>query len=137
MTSVIGGWLDIGADFVADMSVFIGIACSMLGRGDDKNVFFFLMLCLSGAAIHCALVVLEKIRGFGPAVYGKPNTGRRPIFNPLQIFDALREGDACWLVFIFAVIGKAHTLLWFGGIYMQILWVTAFLLNRRHLFASR
>lgn len=135
--SAFGAWFDIGADLLTDIAVFTGIGLSMLGRGDDANVALFLALCLSGAAIHCVLVVLEKLRGFGPAAYGAPNTQGSARLSFFKLFDALREGDACWLVLLFALAGKAHTLLWFGGIYMQILWITALLMNRRVLFAHR
>jgi phosphatidylglycerophosphate synthase len=135
--SAFGAWFDIGADLIADVAVFTGIAFSMFGRGDDANVGLFLALCVSGAVMHCALVVLEKLRGFGPAAYGAPNAGRSAKLAFLKLFDALREGDACWLVLLFALAGQAHTLLWYGGVYMQVLWVVALLMNRKHLFGPR
>lgn len=134
LSSVFGGWFDIVADFFADTAVFTGIAISMLGRGDDTNVLLFLFLCLSGATIHCGLVVLEKLRGFGPAVYGNPNARTAGSVRFFKLFDALREGDACWLVLVFALAGESHTLLWFGGVYMQVLWTTALYLNRKQFF---
>ena len=45
------------------------------------------------------------------------------------IFDALREGDASLLVVFFAVIDRVPVLLWAGGIYMQLLWISAFAVN--------
>ena len=137
LMSVFGGWFDIGADLIADTAIFTGIALSMLGNGDDKNILIFLALCISGSALHCAVVVIEKLRGFGPAVHGSPNAGRPASMALFKLFDALREGDSCWIVLIFAFIGMAHTLLWFGGVYMQILWITALALNLRVHFTRR
>jgi phosphatidylglycerophosphate synthase len=136
--SVFGAWFDIGADLVVDAAVFIGIAASMLGIGDDKPVLAVLALCLFGAAAHAALVVLEKLRGFGPAAYGAANPdreGRRFFLFPL--FDALREGDTAWLVLAFALAGKAHTLLWYGAAYLNLLWAAALAMNFRHVFRAR
>src|SRR5262245_34908291 len=57
--STFGAWFDIAADFVTDISLFIGVALSQWNRGNDQGVGLFLILCLSGAILHCALVVIE------------------------------------------------------------------------------
>ena len=137
--SVFGGWLDIGADFLTDLSLFIGIGYSVLKNGaEPKFVAGALGLCLFGTLMHCSLVVLEKYRGFGPAEFDVPHPAvkyRERFF--FKFFDALREGDASWLVVAFAAAGKASYLLWFGAGYLQVLWVSALLLNFKHLFGTK
>jgi phosphatidylglycerophosphate synthase len=139
MGSGFGAWLDIAADFLTDLSLFLGIGLGVLKHAPDHGwAVVFIALCLSGAFIHVVLVVLEKIRGFGPAAFGVPNPdqeARKNMFS--NIFDALREGDASWLVVLLALAGKADLLLWFGGIYMQILWLAALFLNFRFLFPKK
>jgi len=128
--SVFGAWFDIVADFITDVCLFGGLALGVLRHSPDSNALFFGGLCLLGAAAHFTLVLVEKIKGFGPAVFGTPNPGRH---GPLWVFfDCLREGDASLLVLLFALAGKSHTLVWLGALYMQALWIGALLANFRY-----
>ncbi len=138
LKSVFGGWLDIVVDFLADLSLFTGLALGVLKRGVEGPAVFFLILCLAGSFINLCIVILEKLKGFGPAVFNKPNPDgvkRQNIF--FKISEALREGDSSWFVVLFAVFGKPEYLLWAGGIYMQIIWISAIALNYRWLFSAR
>ena len=138
MRSEFGGWLDVVADILTDISLFLGIAFGMLKQETAGPVIFFMFLCLSGALLHFILVILEKLKGFGPAVFDAPHPEherRTSIF--LDIFDAFREGDSSWFILFFAAIGQAPMLLWIGGIYMQILWISAALINFRWLFQNK
>jgi phosphatidylglycerophosphate synthase len=133
--SPFGAWYDIFADFVTDISLFAGLALGVLRAGVEGPVALFAMLCLSGGVMHLALVVIEKIRGFGPAAFAAPHPDHAHRRNPfLTVFDSLREGDASWFVVLFAAFGRPEWLLWAGGIYMQVLWLAAFALNFRWLF---
>lgn len=133
--SVFGAWYDIGADFVTDLSLFMGVAAGAARSGTEGPVALFAALCLSGAILHLSLVVLEKLRGFGPAAYAAPHPEHSTRKNPfLTFFDCLREGDSSWFVVLFAASGQAVWLLWLGGVYMQALWIAALVLNFRWLF---
>ena len=130
-----GAWFDITADFITDAALFAGVALGAFRADAQGPVALFAALCLSGAVLHLALVVLEKKRGFGPAAFGSPNPdqkGRRGVL--WDFFDALREGESSWFVVILALAGQSIWLLWFGGIYMQILWLSAVAINFRWLF---
>ncbi len=133
--SPFGAWFDIFADFTTDLSLFLGIALGALRQGKEGPVLLFAALCLTGEVLHLAIVIMEKLRGFGPAVYEKPNPEvvrrKNVIFN---FFDALREGESSWFVVLFVLAGKSIWLLWFGGVYMQFLWMGALFLNFRYLF---
>ncbi len=136
--SVFGGWYDIFGDFVTDLSLFVGVALGALHAGISGPLVLFTVLCLSGSLLHFSLVVFEKLRGFGPAVYAAPHPEHVTRKNPLlNVFDCLREGDSSWFVVIFAALGRADWLLWFGGIYMQALWLSAFVLNFRWVFGTK
>lgn len=140
MRSALGAWLDIVADFFTDVSLFLGIGFGVLAARPDQPVLLFMFLCLSGGVLHLALVIWEKLRGFGPAVFHSADATNQPakISWILNTFDALREGEASWFVVAFAVTGKVEWLLWFGGIYMQILWISgAFMDCRRLLTPAR
>ncbi len=137
MKSRFGGWYDIVADFMTDIALFAGISLGALRGQAEGPVTLFTFLCLSGAGLHLTLVILEKLRGFGPAVFNAPHPEhekRQNIF--LTFFDALREGDSSWFVMLFALSGKTIWLLWFGGVYMQILWIAAVIMNFQWLFKS-
>ena len=135
MRSKLGGWLDLFADLVTDLSLFSGAALGMKRVGADGPIDLFWGLCLSGAFIHCALVVFEKLRGFGPAVFSAPHPEHEKRQNTWRtLFDAVREGEASWLVIFLCVIGQSQVLLWGGGVYMQALWVSALVLNFCWLF---
>lgn len=132
--SPFGAWFDIAADFVTDAALFTGLALGAAQGDSARFAGTALILCLSGASLHLALVVAEKLRGFGPAAFNAPNpdrAGRKSFWYLL--FDALREGEASWLVLVFALLGGADWLLWFGAFYMQALWITALWLNGKHL----
>ena len=133
-----GGWYDLAADLVTDLSLFGGVALGVHRAGTAGPVLLFAVLCLSGAAVHFLLVVAEKLRGFGPAVYASPHPEHATRGNPfLTLFDSLREGDSSWFVPLFAVLGRTEWILWLGGVYMQALWISAFLLNFRWTFRGK
>ena len=73
MKSKLGGWLDIVADFFTDGALYLGVAFGIKRQGVEGPVAFFLALALSGVCMHFFLVVLEKIKGFGPAVFEAPH----------------------------------------------------------------
>ena len=138
MRSKLGRWLDILVDILNDTVIFTGVAIGLRRQGIQDFVWLFLTLCLSGAAMHFLLVVLEKMKGFGPAVFAAPHLehGQRRRFW-LVLFDALREGEASWFVVLFASAGQTQYLLWAGGVYMQVLWISAALINYRRVFGGR
>ncbi len=134
LRSEFGGWFDIAADFTADVSLFSGVAYGARRAADSRAAEILLGLCLAGAVLHLGFVVWEKKRGFGPAVYEAPNARSKESDNAwLRFFDALREGDASWIVLLFALIGQMPLFLWLAAFYMQFLWLSAFAMNRRFL----
>jgi phosphatidylglycerophosphate synthase len=138
MRSKLGGWLDIGSDLITDIALFLGIALGMKRQGAPGPVDLFLVLCLTGAAAHFLLVIAEKLKGFGPAVFETPHPEKGQRNNPLlHVFDALREGDASWFVIFFAAADRVPMLLWVGGVYMQLLWLGALFMNFRWTFRGR
>ncbi len=133
--STFGAWYDIFADFVTDFSLFAGLAVGALRSGAEGPILLFAALCLTGGLMHLSLVILEKLRGFGPAAYASPHPEHSTRKNPfLTLFDSLREGDSSWFVVLFTASGHAIWLLWFGGVYMQVLWLAALVMNFRWLF---
>lgn len=135
MGSAFGAWFDILADFVTDLSLFIGIALGALRSGAEGPVRLFAALCLSGALLHLSLVILEKKKGFGPAAFGQPNPDREARRNMFwTFFDGLREGESSWFVLILAFAGHSVWILWFGGVYMQVLWLSALVVNYKWIF---
>ena len=138
MKSNFGAWYDIAADFLTDVSLFGGVALGALRNHSEGPVFLFVVLTFSGVFLHVALVILEKVRGFGPAVFNAPHPEHEKRVNPLLgVFDALREGESSWLVLLLALSGNILWLLWLGGVYMQLLWIAAFVLNFRWLFRKK
>ena len=136
--STFGAWYDIFADFVTDFSLFAGLALGALRAQAEGPVLLFAALCLTGGLMHLSLVVLEKLKGFGPAAYAAPHPEHSTRKNPfLTLFDSLREGDSSWFVVLFAATGHAVWLLWFGGVYMQVLWLAALVMNFRWLFLGK
>lgn len=133
--SSFGAWLDIACDLLVDLSLFLGIAIGMANKAASGPIRLFAFLCVSGAMFHFALVVTEKLKGFGPAAFGAPHPEHKTRKNFfLSVFDALREGEISWLVLLFALMNKTGSLLWLGGIYMQIIWISALLINFKWLF---
>lgn len=136
--SPFGAWYDIVSDFVTDISLFVGVALGALRADIEGPIEVFAMLCVSGGILHLGMVVLEKLRGFGPAAYASPHPEHTTRKNPfLTLFDCLREGDSSWFVVLFAATGHIEWLLWTGGVYMQALWLAALIINFRWLFPAK
>ncbi|MBI4433118.1 MAG: CDP-alcohol phosphatidyltransferase family protein [Candidatus Omnitrophica bacterium] len=132
LKSAFGAWLDVIVDVLNDVALFLGIAVGTLKTQNPSLVLTLAALCVSGTLLHFLLVILEKLKGFGPAVFGTPNpnaAARGSFF--FKIFDGLREGEASWFVVGFAIIGQTAILLWVGAVYMQAIWIGALLLNFR------
>ncbi len=136
MRSEFGGWLDIFCDLLTDMALFIGVGLGAAHQGLSWPIPLLTVLCVVGGILHSILVVWEKIRGFGPAVFSAPHPDsntRKSIF--LDVFDAFREGDASWIIVGLAFFDQISILLWLGSIYMQILWISAFIVNFKWLIS--
>lgn len=137
LKSKFGSWLDIVVDLFTDFALFTGLTVGLLKQSIPGPVLLFGILCVAGSFINFLVVITEKTKGFGPAEFNKPHpekNGRDNIF--FKIADALREGDSSWFVILFAALGQTQYLLWFGGIYMQIIWISALFLNYKWLFAK-
>ncbi|MGH7198286.1 MAG: CDP-alcohol phosphatidyltransferase family protein [Candidatus Omnitrophota bacterium] len=137
MGSVFGAWLDIVTDVFKDLAFFTGLAWGVLGQGALGPVHAAWLLCVGGSILNFAIVILQKTRGFGPAVFNQPNpegTDRQNVWY--KITEALREGDSVWLVVLLALFGRTDWLLWAGAVYVQVLWISAISLNFRWLFTQ-
>ena len=127
MKSELGGWFDIAADGIVDCSLFVGLAIGL-------SNFLLGAVCVVGVFCHLVIVIIEKIKGFGPAVFNQSspkNAGHENIF--LKLVEALREGESSWLVLGFSVTGQTYWLLALGALYMQALWIGMLCLNFRFL----
>lgn len=134
LRSTFGGWLDILVDFINDTALFVGITIGLLKIHPSPIVLLLGILAASGNVFHCLLVIAEKIKGFGPAVFNQDTpqgAGRENIFY--KLFNAFREGEASWFVVLFALAGKSGWILILGAFYMQVLWISALALNFKYL----
>jgi phosphatidylglycerophosphate synthase len=134
--SEFGGWLDMWVDILNDLAFFFGLTWGLLANGTKGPVALAGALCVTGSVLHFLVVIFEKKKGFGPAVFSEPyaeSWQKKNFF--LKVFNALREGDASWFVVIFALAGQTEYLLWFGAIYMQALWLGSLAVNFKVLFA--
>ena len=137
LKSKFGGWFDIVADVLTDIALFSGITISISKTGAQGPLFFIGALCVTGSLLNFLIVLIEKTKGFGPAVFNQPHPEGLQRKNFIfHIVDALREGDSSWFVLLFVLFNKLSYFLWFGAVYMQLLWVSALLLNFKWLFAS-
>lgn len=137
LKSVFGGWFDVTGDVLTDVALFTGLAFGLLKTGMKGPVCVAWILCASGSLINFFIVVLEKIKGFGPAVFDQPHpegVQRNSIFY--DIGDALREGDSSVFVVLFTLLNRTQILLWAGAVYIQIVWLSAVLLNFKWIFGS-
>lgn len=140
MRSVFGGWLDVVADVFTDLFFFAGLTIGLLKQGVGGPVLAAGFLCIAGGILNFTIVVVEKIKGFGPAVYNQHHpAGARRDSLISKIIEALREGDSSWLVVILIVLGQTEFLLYGAAVYMQALWISALVMNFKWIFghASR
>ena len=137
LKSVFGGWFDVIADVMVDISLFSGITLGLLRAKVQGPLVPIGVLCVLGSLINFLVVTLQKIKGFGPAVYNQKHpagTNRKNIIY--QIIDALREGDSSWFVMLFVFFNQTIYLLWLASFYIQILWLSALFLNFKWIFAA-
>ncbi len=135
MKSVFGGWLDVTADLGVDLTLFSGLTLGLLKTQTDARLVIVCgVLCLAGCVINFLLVVWEKVKGFGPAVFERPNPeeAKRDHFL-FKVADEIREGDSSWFLVLLVFFGKTDYVLWGGTIYLQILWLSGLCLNWRWL----
>ncbi len=138
MKSRFGGWYDVVSDLITDLFLFGGVTLGALRSHAEGPVVLFGVLALSGVVIHGTLVIWEKIRGFGPAVFDAPHPEHNKRRSPLLgFFDAIREGDSSWCVLLFAMAGQMTLFLRLGGLYMQLLWIASVIVNYRWLFVKK
>jgi phosphatidylglycerophosphate synthase len=137
LKSVFGGWFDVIADVLVDIALFSGITLGLLRAKAQGPLVPLGVLCILGCLINFLIVILQKIKGFGPAVYNQKHptgTNRKNIIY--QIIDALREGDSSWFVMLFVFFNQSKYLLWFASFYIQVLWISALFLNFKWIFAA-
>ena len=135
LKSEFGGWFDIVADFLVDIALFSGLAIGLLRQGTEGAVVSLGVLCVTGSFINFMIVCVEKKKGFGPAVFDQPHpegSGRENILH--RIVEGLREGDSSWFVVGFALFSKTDWLLGLSAVYVQILWISAIVMNFKWLF---
>lgn len=133
--SVFGAWLDVVTDILKDLVFFAGLSWGLLRQGIPGPIPLAWLLCAGGSVINFAIVILQKTRGFGPAVFNQPNPKGTDRGNTwYKITEALREGDSVWLVVILALLGRTDWLLWASALYINILWISAVSMNYKWLF---
>jgi len=136
MGSAFGAWLDVVTDILKDLAFFAGLSWGLLQQGVLGPIPQAWLLCTGGSVINVAIVILQKTKGFGPAVFNQPNpkgADRENIWY--KITEALREGDSTWLVVILALFGRTDWLLWASALYINILWISAVGMNYKWLFS--
>lgn len=132
-----GGRLDVIADLVVDLAFFAGLTADRMKHHDRRTALFFGTAAAIGVLANFTVVLLEKKRGFGPAVYGQPRPKNVLRGTAARVADAVREGDSTWLVVAFAAAGQSGALLAAGAVYVHVLWVSALVTNYRWLAASK
>ncbi len=135
LKSEFGGWFDVVADVLVDLALFSGLTVGLLRQGAKEPVVALGVLCVTGSLINFMIVCLEKKKGFGPAVFDRPHpegSGRENILH--RITEGIREGDSSWFVMIFALFLKTDWLLSLSAVYVQILWISAIVMNFKWLF---
>jgi phosphatidylglycerophosphate synthase len=135
MRSAFGAWLDVVTDIFKDLAFFTGLSWGLLRQGIAGPVHLAWLLCVLGSLANFAIVVLQKTRGFGPAVFNQPNpkgAERETVWH--KITEALREGDSAWLVVVLALFARTDWLLWGSALYINALWISALSMNYKWLF---
>ncbi len=130
MQSEFGGWLDVFVDLLVDIVFFAGLTLGLLKAAAPIPAVLLGSLCIAGSTVNFMVVSMEKLRGFGPAVFNTPHpegAGRTGVL--FKVIDSVREGDSAWFVLLFAVFGKMDWLLWVSAVYLQVLWLSALVLN--------
>lgn len=137
LKSEFGGWLDVVVDMINDVALFAGITIGLLKNETPGPVLLFGVLAVTGSLIHSSIVILEKLKGFGPAVFNQSaprGAHRGNIF--FKILGAVREGDISWALVGFVIVGQTGWLLWLAALYMQFIWISALAFNFKWIFAN-
>ena len=138
LKSELGGWLDVWVDIVNDSALFVGLTLGLLRQNTSGPVLLLGALCVTGGLIHFFIVILEKTKGFGPAVFNQSGPAQSRRKNLIfKLWNAFREGETSWLVLGFVLCGQMKWLLWLGALYMNALWLSALCLNFKWIFFPR
>ncbi len=137
MRSEFGGWLDVFCDVLVDIAFFVGLTAGVKAAGFHGPIWIAGSLCVAGSLMNFWVVVTEKLKGFGPAVFNQSNPKEAKRRNWLyKTADALREGDSSWFILLFALFSKMDWLLWSSAVYMQIIWLSSLIMNFKYIFLS-
>ena len=135
LKSKLGAVLDVVVDLAVDLLLFSGIAAGLIRQAVPGPLGPVWGLCVFGTTLNFILVILERQKGFGPAVFNRHHpegSGRESVL--FKITEAASEGDVSWLVLAAAIAGKMDWLFWCAGVYMQVLWIFPLSMNFRWIF---
>lgn len=131
-----GSWLDIWVDYFVHVLAFVGIAIGVYRFSLTPVIIIAGVAATLGVFLSFFVVVLQKKKNYGLAIYGMPKAPRgkiKKIGLLDKLVDVLSVGDFSIILLIFAFLNKMELLLWFAAFGANLFCVILLFLNFKYL----
>lgn len=131
-----GSWLDTWIDCFVHVLAFVGIAIGVYRFSLAPVVLFVGVTATLGVFLSFFVVVLQKVKNYGLAIYGMPKApeGKIKKIGLLdRLIDVLSVGDFSIILLIFAFLNKMELLLWFAAFGANLFCIILLFLNFKYL----
>lgn len=143
LSSKFGSWLDTSVDYFVHVLAFAGITIGAYRANLHEAGLSFIILIAGIAAtlgvfLSFLVVMLQKRKNYGLAVYGMPKAPKGAIKKISfldRLVDVLSVGDFSIVLLLFALFGKMELLLWLAAFGANIFCIILLILNFKYLTA--
>lgn len=123
-TSELGAKLDIISDVITDFAFFIGIFAGAGKQNIAGPLGFLFGAAILGLIAHYAIIMIEKMKGFGPAEPGQADPEGAKRYDLIsEALNAFSAGEISWIVVILGIAGLVYWLVWVIPIYINAIWI--------------
>lgn len=133
-----GSWLDTSVDCLVHVLAFVGIGIGVYRRSLNPVILIIGAIASIGVFLSFFIVMMQKTRDYGLAVYGMPKTPKgfiKKIGALDKLVDILSVGDFSIALLLFALFDKVELLLWLAAFGSNLFFSALFVLNYRYLTA--
>ena len=126
LQSVSGMWYDLTADLGVDFLQWIGLALGAVRQGVTPLIFIVCFTACAGSLINFFRVVFMRV---AQGRSGKESAlGLGPLSSAIHVLS--HDGDPTLFVWFMSLVGYPGYLLFFGAVYINVIWIYSLILFR-------
>lgn len=131
-----GSWLDTLIDYFVHVLAFVGITIGVYRISLTPVILLVGATATLGVFLSFFIVVIQKTKNYGLAIYGMPKAPRgkiKKIGLLDKLVDVLSVGDFSIILLIFALFNKMELLLWLAAFGANLFCIILLFLNFKYL----